>query len=171
MTSALQFLMNMKFRYHWFLVVLMGVIIPLATIKTEKPGEFYPFSNFPMYSRFEPETYYVYVTNGKGDIVPVAAMFGRSISDVKKTYDRKLSNLKKSISGVRKSAMPPEKKAEAALETLQWLREITPPKNQAKLQALGELKLHEVQIKFRDSKINKEDVLVGLMPLTSTAVP
>lgn len=171
MTSALHYLSNVKFRYHWFLVVLMGVIIPLATIKTEKPGEFYPFSNFPMYSRFEPETYYVYITNAKGDIIPVAAMFGRSISDVKKTYDRKLSNIKKTVTGVRKSAMPPEKKAEAALETLQWLREITPPNNQAKLQAMGELKLHEVQIRFRDEKISKEDALVGAMPLSSTAVP
>ncbi|MBL9142486.1 MAG: hypothetical protein JNM99_02285 [Verrucomicrobiaceae bacterium] len=167
----MRYLTGLRFRYHWFLVVLMGLVIPLATSKTEKPGEFYPFSNFPMYSRFEPETYYVYVTSEKGDLVPVGPMFGRSISDVKKAYDRKLSNLKKSIKGVRKVDMPADKKAEAAKECLQWLVEITPPVNQDKLKALGTIHMHEVQIEFVDGKINKADTLVGSLSLQPTKLP
>jgi len=161
----LDFLKRLPFRYHWFLVVLMGLIIPLATIKTEKPGEFYPFSNFPMYSRFEPETYYIYITGEKGDIVPTAATFGRSISDIKKTYDRKLSNLKKDTKGVRKMDLGPEKKAEAAREALSWLFDITPPTSLAQLRSYGTLSLHEVQIEFRDGKITKTDLLAGSLPL------
>jgi hypothetical protein len=152
-------------RFHWSLVALMAVIIPLLTLKTQKPGEFYPFSNFPMYSRFEPETYYVYVTDGKGGIVPVGTMFGRSISDLKKTYDRKLSILKKTVSGVRKSAMPPELKEQAAHEALQWLLDITPVKTKDQVKTFHELNLHEVQIKFRDAKIDKQDELVGTLPV------
>jgi hypothetical protein len=167
----MRYLSRLRFRYHWFLVVLMGAIIPFATSNTEKPGEFYPFSNFPMYSRFEPETYYVYVTGGKGEIVPVGPMFGRSISDVKKTYDRKLSNLKKSIKGVRKIDMPAEKKREAATDCLQWLVEITPPANGEKLKALGMINMHEVQIEYVDGKINKTDTLVGSLPMQSTKLP
>ena len=55
-------LRRLPFRFHWALVLLMGAVIPLITAKTDKPGEFYPFSNFPMYSSFEPDTYHVYIT-------------------------------------------------------------------------------------------------------------
>jgi hypothetical protein len=167
----MRYLTGLRFRCHWFLVVLMGAIIPLATSNTEKPGEFYPFSNFPMYSRFEPETYYVYVKSEKGDVVPVGPMFGRSISDLKKAYDRKLSNLKKTIKGVRKIDMPADKKMEAARDSLQWLVEITPPVNVAKLSALGTIHLHEVQIEYEDGKINKTDTLVGSLPVQSIKRP
>ncbi len=152
-------------RYHWLLVALMAFIIPVLTMKTEKPGEFYPFSNFPMYSSFEPATYYVYITGSKGELVPIAPMFGRSISDLKKTYDGNLKVLKKTISGVRKSEMPPELKAEAAHQAMQWLLDITPVNSKEKVKAFGVLNLHEVQIKFRDTKIDKRDVLVGSLPV------
>ena len=152
-------------KYHWFLVVLMAGVIPLLTLRTEKPGEFYPFSNFPMYSTFEPETYYVYVTGGKGEIVPISPLFGRSISDLKKTYDRKLSVLKKSVKGVRKINLPADKKTEAARDALQWLLDITPAAKKDRVRSFSPLSLHEVQIKFRDSKIGKDDVIVGTLPV------
>ena len=151
---------RLPFRHMTVLVVALFVI-----------KEQFPFSNFPMYSRFEPETYYVYVTSEKGDIVPVGPMFGRSISDVKKAYDRKLSNLKKSIKGVRKIDMPADKKKDAAVECLQWLVEITPPANGEKLKALGTIHLHEVQIEYVDRKINKSDTLVGSLPTQSSKLP
>lgn len=146
---------------HWIMVLLMAVILPVLTCRTEKPGEFYPFSNFPMYSTFEPQTYYVYLKDGKGEIAPVSPIFGRSISDLKKAYDRELSAVKKTVAGVRKADLPPEKKQIAADKVLKWLLDITPARNRDRMKALGRIQLHEVQIKFRDGKIEKQDALVG----------
>jgi hypothetical protein len=79
---------------HWAVVILMGLLIPLLTARTEKPGEFYPFSNYPMYDSFEPATYYVYVTDGADKPVGIGMTFGVAGSDVKKAFDRKLTEAK-----------------------------------------------------------------------------
>lgn len=149
------------FRYHWFLVLLMGIAIPLLTARTEKPGEFYPFSNFPMYSTFEPETYYVYVTDGAGRPVAIGTLFSKSPSDVKKIYDRKLSALKPREKGRRKLELSPSLKAEAAGETLQWLEDNISNARRSEMLTLGTLRLHEVVIVYRDGAISKSDIIVG----------
>ncbi|MCB1211013.1 MAG: hypothetical protein KDK97_16940, partial [Verrucomicrobiales bacterium] len=65
MSHFFQLLQRLPFKLHWFLVLLMAFVIPALTARTDKPGEFYPFSNFPMYSSFEPATYFVYIKNKK----------------------------------------------------------------------------------------------------------
>ncbi|MDB6075362.1 MAG: hypothetical protein JWO89_3002, partial [Verrucomicrobiaceae bacterium] len=121
------FLQRIPFLYHWSLVVVMALVVPLLTRKSDKPGEFYPFSNFPMYSRFEPQTYYVYVRDLKGGPVSVAALFGTSITNVKKVYDNKLTGLKKkSGPGIKKADLSNEDRSQAASETLQCLVSIAP---------------------------------------------
>jgi hypothetical protein len=161
----------LSFRYHWFLVLLMGIAIPLLTAKTEKPGEFYPFSNFPMYSTFEPETYYVYVTDAADKPLPIGTLFGKSPSDVKKIYDRKLTALKPREKGKRKMELSAPLKAEAANETLQWLEENIAKENKDKLFALGKLRLHEVVITYADGVIRKSDTLTGERALATNPAP
>jgi hypothetical protein len=164
---------GLPFKFHWLLVVLMAAVIPLATYKTEKPGEFYPFSNFPMYSRFEPDTYYVYVMNKRGEIVPVGTTFGRSISDLKKTYDSNLKRVKAEAKlKVDKMDLPSELKAKAAVTSLEWLISITPKSQLEALRKHEGLVLHEVQIVCREGKIHKTDAIVGQSQLpTSTQLP
>lgn len=164
---------GLPFKFHWLLVVLMAAVIPVATRKTEKPGEFYPFSNFPMYSRFEPDTYYVYVKDKRDEIVPVGTMFGRSISDLKKTYDSNLKRLKaEGQLKFDKMALPPEVKAKAAATSLEWLISITPKSQLEALRQREGLVLHEVQIVFREGQIHKTDAIVGQAQLpTSTPLP
>ena len=149
----------------------MGMVIPLLTAKSEKPGEFYPFSNFPMYSSFEPETYYVYVTDLSGQPVAIAPRFGRSPSDVKKIYDRKLAALKPREKGKRKLELSAPLKAEAAVETLRWIESVVSVANQPKIQALHGLRLHEVIISYRDGVISKTDVLVGELAFAQPSTP
>ena len=166
------FLKRVPFRYHWILVVLMGLIIPVLTRKTEKPGEFYPFSNFPMYSRFEPKTYYVYVRSSKGEPLSVASVFSTSISNVKKVYDSNLTGLKKAMGkGAKKTDLEPEDLQKAAAGTLNWLISIAPVKSKATLEALPGLELHRVDIEYRDSKIEKKDTVVGSITLHSSPAP
>lgn len=161
----------LSFHYHWFLVLLMGIAIPLLTAKTEKPGEFYPFSNFPMYSTFEPETYYVYVTDGAGKPIAIGTLFSKSPSDVKKIYDRKLTALKPREKGKRKMDLSLPLKAEAAGETLQWLEDNISNARRSELQALGKLRLHEVVIVYRDGAITKSDIIIGERLLAPASAP
>ena len=158
----LELLQRLPFKYHWFLVVLMAFIIPFLTRHTEKPGEFYPFSNFPMYSRFEPKTYYVYVRGLKGEQVSAAGVFSTSISNVKKVYDGNVTDLKKAMGkGAKKSDLTTEDLQKAATKTLRWLVGIAPEKSKSQLEALRGLELHKVDIEYRGSLIEKKDSIVG----------
>jgi hypothetical protein len=147
----------------WGLVLLMAVIIPLLTLRTDKPGEWFPFSHFPMYAGFEPRTYYVYVCDAGDQIVPISSTFGRSISDLKKTYDRKLDAIKHRAKGKKKIDLPPEIKAEAARETLLWLLTIVPEGKLPLVSAKKALR-HEVDIAFTDGQITQADQLLGEVP-------
>lgn len=164
MQKALDWLRGQPFRFHWALVLLMAVIIPVLTMHTEKPGEFYPFSNFPMYSRFAPDTYYVYVTDLQDKPIAVGMTFGTAISNVKKAYDRKLINLKKEAGGKgRKADLSAEVKRVAADEVLHWLADNAPSKNLVKTHA--GLRLFEVNVTYRDGHVSKSGRQVGEIQL------
>ena len=162
--TMLDWLRRQPFRFHWGLVLLMAVIIPVLTRHTDKPGEFYPFSNFPMYSRFSPDTYYVYVTDLNDDPIAVGGTFGTAISNVKKAYDRKLTNLKKESGAKGKKAdLPLEVKRVAADEVLHWLVENAT--NKEALKTRSGLRLHEVNVKYRDGQVAKAGKQVGEIQL------
>ena len=87
----LNLLQRIPFRMHWFVVLLTGLVVPWLTRNHPDPkqrGEWYPFSNFPMYSTFEPTAYYVYVTDLEDKPVALVPTFGNWGSGVKKTYDQ-----------------------------------------------------------------------------------
>ncbi len=50
-------------------------------------GENYPFSNFPMYSSFTHHTYFLYLTDAKGQALKTR-QFGLTSSALKKIFDR-----------------------------------------------------------------------------------
>lgn len=150
------------FAPHWAVVVLMALVIPFLTRNTDKPGEFYPFSNYPMYSSFEPETYYVYVTDGADKPVAMGIRFGIASSDVKKMFDRKLNDAKKAVGGkVRKSDLPPEVQSEAGREVLKWLQANAPAPQKAAIAALGVLRLYRMDLKYDGDKLTKTPRQVG----------
>ncbi len=148
----------------------MAWFIPWQTRKTEKPGEWYPFSNFPMYSKFEPDTYYVFVTDLADKPIALSEVFGASSSNVKKAYDRKLTNLKKGGgSKVRRTELPLETRREAAIEVLQWLA--ASAAKQAEVHALGGLRLHQVGIAFREGQLSKNTTAVGEITFATPPAP
>lgn len=157
-------LRRLPFRFHWALVILMGAVIPLITAKTDKPGEFYPFSNFPMYSSFEPDTYLVYITDLEDKPLAISPVFGTSASDIKKTYDRKLGELKpRAPKGTRKADLPAPLKQEAAAETLAALvKRISPSPH-----FIGKtgLRLHQVDIHYDGDLLTQRSTPVGQITL------
>lgn len=63
------------------LKLMLGIsLFSLAT------GEWYPFSSFPMYSRFTPYTYYLYVTDGEERMLDFDDTFNLGAGPFKKTF-------------------------------------------------------------------------------------
>lgn len=94
-----QWRLSIPFKFHWFFVILTALVIPWLTRNLDVPqrGEWYPFSNFPMYSNFEPQAYYVYVTDDQDKPVAIQPTFGTWPTAVKKAYDLKLKAVVKQL--------------------------------------------------------------------------
>lgn len=56
--------------------------------------EVYPFSHFPMYSRFYPRTWYVYASDAEGEPLASLDSFGLSTPKLKKIYRARLAELR-----------------------------------------------------------------------------
>lgn len=56
-------------------------------------GEWYPISNFPMYSGFTYSSDFVYVTDGQDRPIPLQLEFGFRTGFLKKAYDSRLKQL------------------------------------------------------------------------------
>jgi hypothetical protein len=164
MASLRHIFRRLPFRFHWALVLFMGAVIPWITKKTDKPGEFYPFSNFPMYSSFEPNTYLVFITDLEDKPLPISTVFATSASDIKKTYDRKLGELKpRAPKGTRKVDLPAPLKKEAADATLTALvKRISPSPH---LAGKTGLRLHQVDILYDGDQLTQRATQVGEIPL------
>lgn len=159
-------------RILWLFVLISGVVVPLLTarhpVKAQR-GEWYPFSNFPMYSDFEEQAYYVYVTDRDDKPVSIGDIFGMAPSDVKKAYDQKL---KKEVQRLKDEAkgrgqkysrkiieMSAEECRVAGDATLRDLREHT--KYQDAVRQLNGLRLYQVDIFIKDGRIEKNTKRVG----------
>jgi hypothetical protein len=90
--------------------------------------ENYPFSNFPMYSSFSQRTYYLYLTNGRGEPIKTR-QFGLSSSALKKIFDRarrkELEHFEKS--GSARVPLAEEAAAQSLLRYLDGLVAARPP--------------------------------------------
>lgn len=144
----------------WIVVVLSAFIIPWSQREQAKPGEFYPFSNFPMYSTFSSETYYVYVTDLEDQPVAVRPLSGKSLSNIKKIYDQELKRRKDELGGsVKMANLPIEAREESGKIVLAWLAANGPPSEV--LEKKGGLRLKQVNIRYDGASIHKETMDVG----------
>jgi hypothetical protein len=160
----------MEQRTLWGLVLFSGVIMPLLTARTAKPGEFYPLSNFPMYKSFEDETYYVYVSDLSDRVLNVGQLFGLPISNAKKIYDNGLDDLKKETRSKEKRAqMPLVYRAQAAEQTLALLIKNAPMERRPHISTLSGLRLHQVDLSYKDGRIQKVSQPVGELVLNTAA--
>jgi hypothetical protein len=159
-------------RVLWLFVLISGLVVPILTahhpVKAQR-GEWYPFSNFPMYSDFEEQAYYVYITDRDDKPVRLGETFGMAPSDVKKTYDQRL---KKEVQRLKEEArahgqkysrkiidMTAEECRPVGDATLRDLREHT--KYQEAVRRLNGLRLYQVDIFINDGRIEKNTKKVG----------
>jgi len=67
-----------------------GALFVVTVLLSLAVREWYPFSPFPMYAVFGPETWYVVVTDGADRLVPTQRFFGVSATPLKRTYELRM---------------------------------------------------------------------------------
>ncbi len=159
-------------RVLWLLVIFSGVIVPWLTrnheVKAQR-GEWYPFSNFPMYSTFEPTAYYVYITDENDKPVAIWQTFGTWPSAVKKGYD---AFLKAEVVRLKEEAkkqggkysrriveMSGDECRPAGDAILRQLRDASP--NQDEIRKHKGYRLNQVDITLDDGRIVQKTKRVG----------
>jgi hypothetical protein len=139
-------LLRIPFREVLFFVVLLVI-----------PGENYPFSNFPMYSSLDDESFYFVVKTGQGETLPFATSFRSRASYVPKALKTERRKLEKE--GLSSEAALNQ----AGHNVLNHLLEKAEPQSRDELVRSG-LKLVEVRIWVANARLEQSENIVAEMP-------
>lgn len=125
-----------------------------------KQAEFYPFSSFPMYSKFSANPSYLYLTDTEDAPIACQPVLGVRASVIKKIYDKEVRIVGKR-EGSSISTLPQPFKQEAGMATLRVLREEV-AKERVAAENIGPLRLHEVIIRRdHEGNIDETTTFVG----------
>ena len=126
--------------------------------------DFYPLSHFPMYSKFDDRTYYVYLRGKNGEAIATMSNFHIYTSDLKKHYGRDLKALERDLEGSHFD-WTESQKWEAGMATLAYLENERSPKVFAN-GAMEGLTLIDVRIQLnKEGKLEKREDVVGRVGL------
>lgn len=64
-----------------------GLMLGLVFVLSLALREWYPFSFFPMYAAFGPDSWHVVVTDGDGHLAPTAVLFGLDARPFKRMWE------------------------------------------------------------------------------------
>jgi hypothetical protein len=153
-----QWILCFPHKIHWLFVALLALVIPWLTRDTPTPGEWYPFSNFPMYSKFEKQAYYVFITDLDDKPVPTFPIFSVWPSHIKKIYDAEIKAIAKQL-GKASKKLTAEERRPAGDRVLKQLSEQS--RTPEKVKEHSGYRLQQVDIFLKDGHIVKEATLVG----------
>ncbi len=143
---------------RWLLFIPLCVTVAAAYAS----GEWYPLSSFPMYSKFDDRTYYVYLADKNGEPVPTVR-YQIVASELKKHYRRELNLLEDRYGGSSYEFDAP-KLRQAGAETMKWLRtEWLPERAPDQIEGAKKsgLQLFEVRVFLEDGRFQKRETSVG----------
>lgn len=126
---------------------LMLVVIVLSlSLK-----EFYPLSHFPMYSKFNPNTFYVYLTNENDQSLLVREHFNISVPELKKMFAKRRDMFLKNAGGLLSREEAEIKAGELVINDL--LRE----NNIDEIKEVKKLKIYRVFLSIEDKKVIRDN--------------
>ncbi len=131
--------------------------------------ENFPFSDFPMYGSFSSYSYYVYLTDGQDQPIPVEGITGIRTSRLKKIFGGKLTEVRKDLEadGMEIKGyqfMTPGQQRPAGEYTLQWLLDNCKAHARPALHKHRPLRFHKVGLKYQDGEIVKEPAFIAEVP-------
>lgn len=135
------------------------LVLVLAAISLTL-GEFYPFSDYPMYSQFKGVEYYLYITDGS-DRALACENFHTSAPKLKKRFKNKL----KELAAAEKSDeedVSAEGLAEIGRETLESF--LGTAERTGPMATVRELKLVLVDIGYEAEAIAKSERVIASIP-------
>ena len=133
----------------------------LLTVACLGIGEQFPFSNFPMYSSFGRDTYYVYLADGTGQPLPTIAAAGITTPILKKMYDAELQRELKRLRTQRRR-LRVEQKAPVGARVLEALVKSAPSLTAVPQRPPG-VRLYEVNISVEQGQFNRRTELIAEM--------
>jgi|GEM_PF-1302705 len=169
MKNLLRRFTSLPFKLHGFFVLFLVFVLPWLTRNTKNPGEWFPFSNFPMYSNFEETAYYVYITDLNDQPLGTVPLLGMTPSGIKKSYDQKLKSL---VTELKKNASARGEKYRKRLVQMEG-EECRPAGDAALAQLMDSaadkatlnthkgFRLYQTDITLVDGLISKRTKLVG----------
>lgn len=141
-------------KYTPFREVILAVIL-LSVVK-----ENYPFSHFPMYSSLSPSANYVYVTNGKDEVLGFKQTFALSAPQTSKVLRSKRREAERKNRKDWTEIRQAEASRIAGEEILTYLIDTAPAEKRDVLRANG-LKLYEVKLRQNEEGIHEDRSLVA----------
>ena len=126
-----------------FLLTLLGLFLR----NPDGNAEYYPFSNYPMYSQFDGNDYYVYIADQDGNPLP-SKSHGITTPKIKKRFKKHLGVTAKKL-GIKKAEVAGEPLEQVGITTLKTLRD-----NRG-ISDLEELQLFRVILNKQGSRIVK----------------
>jgi hypothetical protein len=143
---------------RWLLLIPMCAVIAAGYYS----GEWYPLSSFPMYSKFDDRTYYVYLADREGEPVPTVR-YQIVASELKKHYRRELNAIEEQRGGSSYD-FDAATLGQAGARTMQWLRSEWVPErapDQVDGARKSGLQLVEVRVYLEDGEFRKRETVVG----------
>jgi len=127
-----------------------ALIIALGLLFKEN----YPFSNFPMYSKFNDYTFYVYITDAKNQPIPVEVLTAIRTGRLKKIYDNQCRTVSKNLHK-RKRELTLEERQEIGMNTLRWFFENTRAETKPFLRKYNSIKIYHVDIMIEGGEVTE----------------
>ena len=136
------------------LVLLIVVLSMTLRNRDDHDGyaEFYPFSNYPMYSKFDGEDYYLFLADHEGKPIP-SKDYGITTPKVKKRFKKRLDEAAERL-GVKKSEVAGTDLEAVAIETLKTL-------DDPRIKELSGLQMFLVELRKTGPKITSEQRMIG----------
>jgi len=148
-----------------FLLVLLSLFLrnPKEGVPyKDQKAEYYPFSNYPMYSQFDEQDYYVYLADQDGEPLPSKATFRTTTPKIKKFFKGELETVARKL-GKKKSEVDGDDLEAVAIKTLKSLDDAVA--DHPRVAALEELQLIYVDLRRVDGKIRSDKRKIATIPV------
>ena len=144
-------------------LVCLLVVLSLVLKNPDGKAEYYPFSNYPMYSNFDSEDFFVYLADQDGKALPSKETFRITAAKVKKRFNSELEEVAVKLKR-KKSSIDGEALEKVGVATLNSLT--NPVFEHPRMQSISELQLIYVELKGGEGKIVSNERMLASIPIS-----